>query len=308
MKKEYETFVEELRESLVAATGYQENRIYFKKKEDYPQTSGDRIFVECCVSENTREVCGLYAEDLYEEYLDGETMEAITNRVLIDLERMNKSGVLEKAKDLDDYEKVKSDLFIRLLNLENNREDLKGAIHRSLGDIALVLYMKMGSFEGILSSFKVREDMIDRWDMDSDEVFDNALLNTYFKSPPRIYRWERLIFEPDYSGDNFMNLLSDYHLKKDSTGNCLSTTERTNGAVAVFLPGVAERLGTLMGSGFYMVFTSIHEVMIHNDKEVEVENLRRILKDTVREATPEEDFLSFYIYHYDRETGRITWE
>ena len=70
-----------------------------------------------------------------------------------------------------------------------------------------------------------------------------------------------------------MNLLSDFILRKDSGGNCLSTTERTNGAVAVFLPGVAERLGKLLGSGFYMVFTSIHEVMIHRDSAVEVEEL-----------------------------------
>ena len=38
-----------------------------------------------------------------------------------------------------------------------------------------------------------------------------------------------------------MNLLCDYKLKKDVLGNCLSTTIRTNGAVAIFLPGVAVR-------------------------------------------------------------------
>lgn len=308
MEKNYKGFVEELRQALIEATGYQESRIYFKKEEDYPQTSGDRIFVECGVSGNAREVCGLYSKELYEEYLNGISMDSIVNRSILDLERMDRSGILEKAKDLDDYEKVKSDLFIRLLNLDKNKDDLKNAVYRSVGDIALVLYMKMGNYDGVISSFKVREDMIEGWNVDSEEVFDYALLNTYFMSPPRIYRWERLVFEPDYGGDNFMSLLSDYPIKKDSTGSCLSTTERTNGAVAVFLPGVAERLGVLMGSGYYMVFTSIHEVMIHNDQVVEAEELQRVLRDTVREATPEEDFLSFRIYHYDRETGIITWK
>ena len=55
-----------------------------------------------------------------------------------------------------------------------------------------------------------------------------------------------------------MNLLFDLSLKKDAIGNCLSTSVRTNGAVAVFLPGVAQRLGKLIGGSFYMVFTSIH--------------------------------------------------
>ena len=100
-----------------------------------------------------------------------------------------------------------------------------------------------------------------------------------------------------------MNLLCDYKLKKDVLGNCLSTTIRTNGAVAIFLPGVAERIGQLMGGGFYMVFTSIHEVMIHNADHSYPEDLENVLRETLREATPEEDFLTDKIYRYCRETG-----
>lgn len=308
MEKQYEAFVEKLRRALIIGTGYDESRVYFKRKDDYPQTNGDRIFVECGISENSREICGLYARELYENYLDGEPIEEIAGRTMTELNRMSDSGILEKVHDLDDYEKIKSDLFIRLLNFDKNKDDLKHAIYRKIGDIALVLYIRMGNFDGIVSSFKIRCDMLERWNMDSEEVFGKALLNTYYISPPRIFRWERLIFEPDYNGENFMNILSNFTLNKDARGNCLSTTERTNGAVAVFLPGVAERIGNLMGSGYYMVFTSIHEVMIHNDRAVDVEELRNVLKETVQEATPEEDFLSYYIYHYNRESGKFTWE
>lgn len=307
MEKDYEAFVEELRQALITATGYQESRIYFKKEEDYPQTEGDRIFVECGIDENAREVCGLYVHELYECHLNGTTIAAIVQRTLEDLERMKKSGILQKAKDLSDYEKIKADLFIRLLNLERNRKELKNSVYRVIGDIAMVLYMRMGHYDGVISSFKIRGDMLERWNRDREDIFDKALLNTYLMTPPRIFKWEKLIFDPDYTGENFMNILSDFPLKKDAMGNCLSTIERTNGAVAIFLPGVAERLGNLMGSGYYMVFTSIHEVMIHHDKEAKVEDLREVLKDTIREATPEEDFLTLNIYHYNRETGSFTW-
>ena len=33
------------------------------------------------------------------------------------------------------------------------------------------------------------------------------------------------------------------------------------------------------------------------------EDLRRVLEDTVRDTTPEEDFLTLNIYFYDRDTG-----
>ena len=76
---------------------------------------------------------------------------------------------------------------------------------------------------------------------------------------------------------------------------------------AVFLPGVAQRLSDLLDGGFYMVFTSIHEVMIHSEKTADPKDLKRVLADTVRDTTPDEDFLTYYVYHYNRETGRFTY-
>ena len=60
----------------------------------------------------------------------------------------------------------------------------------------------------------------------------------------------------------------------------------------VFLPGVAKRLADLMNADFYLVFTSIHEVMIHNVNISYPEDLEIVLRDTIQEATPEEDFLT----------------
>ena len=149
--------------------------------------------------------------------------------------------------------------------------------------------------------------MLQKWEKDEQTVFNDALLNTYFISPPRIYCWEKLIYNMSYEGENFMNLLFDLPLKKDTFGNCLSTSTRTNGAVAVFLPGVAQRLGYLLGGGFYMVFTSVHEVMIHSEENTDPRKLKEVLAETIEETTPEEDFLTYYVYHYDPETGQFSF-
>ena len=212
----------------------------------------------------------------------------------------------QRSRNLEDYDKIKEDLFIRLLNIEKNQVELEECIYRTIGDIALVLYARMGELNGSSASIKIKRHMLEKWEQEPKQVFEEALLNTYFISPPRIYCWEKLIFDPDYAGENFMNLLCDYKLKKDVLGNCLSTTIRTNGAVAIFLPGVAERIGQLMGGGFYMVFTSIHEVMIHNERSADPEELKKVLADTVNETTPPEDFLTYQIYHYDLETGAFS--
>lgn len=307
MEKSYENFVETLRQELLEVTDYEENMISFKRGDEYPQTSGDRLLLKLQYREGAHEVCALYVRELYEEYQKGWRIESIVQEVLRRLDAILKSECFQKTRNLEDYDKIKSDLFIRLLNVEKNKKDLQEAVYRTVGDIALVLYARMGELDGCSTSIKIKRNFLKKWGKDARTVFENALLNTYFISPPRIYCWEKLLCDSDYEGENFMNLLSDFEIGKDEVGNCLSTTIRSNGAVAIFLPGVADRIGSLMNGGFYMVFTSIHEVMIHCDKSADPEDLKKVLEETVKDSTPEKDFLTYYIYHYDPSTGEFTY-
>lgn len=303
MDNRYESFVETFRQKLIDATGYGEDRIFYKSREEYPPTSGDRLFVKQFEANGVTEVCALYVGDLYEEYRRGLGMDMIVKDVVKRLQGISRTDIIEKAKIISDYDKIKNYLFIRLINKNKYEADLRDSVYHTIGDIAMVLYVRMGEIEGYTSSMKVKQHMLEKWDMDRDEVFEAALLNTYFISPPRIYCWEKMLFDTHYEGENFMNLLSDYPIRRGAVGNCLSTVKRTNGAVAVFLPGVASRLADLMQGNLYLVFTSIHEVMIHNEKTADPEDLRHVLIDTIKETTPEEDVLTFHIYHYDRATG-----
>lgn len=97
----------------------------------------------------------------------------------------------------------------------------------------------------------------------------------------------------------------DYEMvmEKNSIGICLSTARRTNGAIAIFLPGVARRLAELLEGDYFIVFTSIHEVMIHSVERVYPEDLENVLRQTLQVATPKEDYLTSKIYRYSQETG-----
>ena len=197
-------------------------------------------------------------------------------------------------------------MFIRLINRKKYKRELSRAVYKVVGDVALVLYMKIGEQDGYTSSMKIRRECLERWQQDRDAVFEAALINTYFMASPRIYFWEKLMYNPEYDGECFMDLNRNFPLKRDKFGNCLSTVRRTNGAVAIFLPGVAARLARLLNTDFYMVFTSIHEVMIHNDRNVEPEDLKEVLQETIKSATPKEDYLTSRIYHYSRATHKFT--
>ena len=168
-----------------------------------------------------------------------------------------------------------------------------------------MLYMKISEDGGVVNSTKVMRRFVAGWGKNVVEVFKEAIYNTYRMSPPRIYEWKKLLYNPAYEGEEFME--KDINLKKDAVrGNCLSTVNKTNGAVAVFLPGVAKRLSQLLDGDLYLAFTSIHEVMVHNANLVTSEDLKEVLADTIQEATTEEEYLSSHIYHYSQKTGEFT--
>ena len=212
----------------------------------------------------------------------------------------------EVIKNLGDYESIRNRLTVKLRNYPSQMEDLEDGVFRHVGDIAQVLYVDCGEHQNVLSSFKVKTEMLKMWGMEASEVFDAALLNTYFLTPPRAYRWEKILMNPNYRGDNFMDLMSTDVLSIEEVGNCISTTKRTNGAVAAFLPGVLPRISALLDADLFLAFTSIHEVMVHAAGIVDPVNLREVLTSTIQECTPEEDFLSDNIYFYDKKEGRVT--
>ena len=62
----------------------------------------------------------------------------------------------------------------------------------------------------------------------------------------------------------------------------------------------------MLKSDFYMVFTSIHEVMIHSTKSrVDPSDLKNVLKSTIAEATQAQDYLTEKIYKYNRKTHKF---
>ena len=145
--------------------------------------------------------------------------------------------------------KRKRDFFIRLLNAEKYEDELKDAVYRILGDVALVLYMKVSEQDDCITSTKIRQSIVKKWNRDCDTVIKEALVNTYLMSPPRIYRWEQMIFDPEYEGENFMDLTGIHELKKDAMGNCLSTSKNDKWCSGCIFAGSGRKIGGTSGVG-----------------------------------------------------------
>nr|UWF95391.1 MAG: Protein of unknown function (DUF1444) [Bacteriophage sp.] len=299
MDKNYELFIEQLTNGIHNFADIPLENIEFTNKE------GDRLNITFAEHDDADEVCSVHVDELYTAYQDGAKLNAIINYISNDVLHAKNNNIYDKTKTLMNYDTAKNRLFVRLLNCDRNADVLKNVVHKTLGDIALTVCAIVDDNREDLISTKILKFMVKKWGKTETDIFNEALENTYRATPPRIYKLEEMIFNREYTGDSFMESCDEDVISKDGMGNCLSTTIKTNGAVAVFLPGVAEHLAELLNSDFYMAFTSIHEVMIHNAKKVDPEDLKSVLTDTIRETVPEEDYLTSRIYKYNRRTHKF---
>ena len=306
----YEMFVEELKNKISAAINVPIENMEFVKDGNKYAPTGDRLLIKLAKHEDAWEMCGVHVKELFEEFSKGTSFDSIVDSSVEDIKQMQKQSLYKEAKKIWDYETAKDSLFIRLLNYDDNSEELKDAIYKRIGDIAQVLYMKVSERDGNVMSTKILKSVLEKWQANSDllsedYIFEEALKNTERMSPPRIYRWEQMIFDPEYEGEEFMSPGTESAISKDFIGNCLSIPEKTNGAVAIFYPGVAERFANVLNSDLYLVFTSIHEVMVHRTNGVNAGDLSTILQDTLKEVTPKRDSLTKKIYKYKKDTHKF---
>lgn len=297
---EYREFVEELMVEIKEETGLKAE--FHEADEKMPQ---DSIWVYMSEDDGSSNIVRLFTAESYNWWTQRKTtFPALVRGVKKSVENFDNMCVPDKLKKLKDYEQVKENLFIRLINFEKNKTELEKAFYKRNGDIALTLYMKIADEDGTMTSLKVPLKCVERWDLEKEDVFMAALKNTASMMPPKVYDMMKMLLNPGYDGEDIDD--PNYVPFQDTMGNCLSTGQKTNGAVAIFYPGVARLFCDKINTdGLYLVFTSIHEVMVHNARMIEPEDLASVLNDTIKEVTPKEDVLTDHVYYYNAETDRI---
>ncbi|MBR1685534.1 MAG: hypothetical protein IJ708_10410 [Clostridia bacterium] len=156
------------------------------------------------------------------------------------------------------YEKIRPHLIIRPLNFQLHQQELKGCVYRAVGDFVLCLYHLISDENQMLITSKIKREEIREWGMENREakIIDDAIENTARIYPACVY---------DSRKGKEADFLSGEFTEKDITimGQLLlSTFKTTNGAAAIFYPGVMQKMRKIIGGDFQVVFMNINDVMI----------------------------------------------
>lgn len=243
----------------------------------------------------------IYMEGYYAAYSEKGDMELIVKDIICTYEK-NRSHDFQPDLIRDREQALDSVLF-RLVNTEKNKRLLKGVPHNDLHGMGLtmVFYLLLQTGENCRSaSVLVTDRLMEMWDSSETELLEHARRNTPLKM--------------EYSVCSMQSILGGYPETKAGKENCLQQiyvlTNRNAlyGAGCIMYDGLLEKLADDMESGFYILPSSIHEVIlcrasVYNQAEAAV--LKEMVTEINRTELLEEEILMDAVYYFDRETKEL---
>ncbi len=202
------------------------------------------------------------------------------------------------------YEQSRDRHILRPINYFHGREELENCIYRRFGDIAIVLYLLIHETAGDCMTMKLNRGMTEHWGIPDRALWNNALLNTRVRMAPRLFHGDEVrdgagkkrgIFMPEDGAVCVeMNVEDAWECIR---GYRLTTTRWLNGAIALFYPGVKERLAEMIGGDYFVGFTSIHEAVIHPVQYKILGEMRAAIQH-INAVFDEKEMLTNRIYRY----------
>lgn len=251
---------------------------------------------------------GATTASMYRAYNAGGSVRQIAEEIVRTKNGCKVIKGMEKISMLEDYERVKDDLYVHVVCTEKRIIMMKWGIYKRIGDIMLGVYLRINEGGGKLCTMQIDSTYLDKWKLPKEAVIEQAMNNTMRIATPRFYDGIQLLLA-GITGKCDGTPIKEFHPTADERryGCFLSTDKKTNGATAVFYPGVARQICEVYGTNaIYIVLTSIHEVAIHDCRYVEdLEMLSKSLEATIEESTPGDEVASRHIFQYELETDKI---
>ena len=198
----------------------------------------------------------------------------------------------------EDYGKLASGIRLRLVNYEMNRDMLKDVPHRRFLDLAGILYYDVRDPLFSNASVLIQNSFTEMWGVSPDELFETAERNMLLFEPAEIWPMGRMLSELRGMPDE--NTLPEFPLY------VLTNKSRMFGAACMMYPGVFRQAAPVIKGDFFVLPSSIHEVLLLSPENVfDGEGLRRLVREINEDQVEPYEVLSNNVYYYDSEKGEI---
>ena len=210
------------------------------------------------------------------------------------------------------YEEAKWRILPRFICPRRNRKLLAEVPHMYWLDLAVVFYLLVGREAGTMTTLLLRQSHLEEWKVQTKDFQNLAFLNAAFLLPARCTAMGQVL--KDLEGESRRRPQRGSRekesfpafLDEEESLYVLTNPMRNLGAACIAYPGMLGRLGKLFGEDYYVLPSSIHEVLlVPASKSPGKEALGRMIREINGSQVRPQEVLGGHAYYYDRLEGKL---
>jgi hypothetical protein len=238
----------------------------------------------------------IYMDYYYSLYSQGTPLDAVISEIAVEYESSRK-----RLNDYEDIcftpEEMKDNVYMVLVNYEKNKETLKKCPYLPFLDLAVMFRYVVSEENNCLASGLVRKLEQDLWGLTTEELYNRAVENTKKKWPVTLMKLT----------DKLKEIKPD-EMVPECNLYVMTNSTNSNGSIYMTDRDVLDDFAEKMSSNFYIIPSSVHEVILYPDDEMlSKEQLQEMVSEVNRYVLSDVEYLSDSVYYYDRDKKVITY-
>lgn len=252
----------------------------------------------------------IYLELFGEAYEAGSPITTVAKMI----QQFYRKGKVEGSVDVGffrDFKAVKDRICYRLINRAENRSLLEDIPYIEFLDLAVCFYYAYDSSELGDVSILIYNSHVEMWGTCIADLLELAKKNT-----PRLFPWKyaglgeildgntRLAQEGQHGGESLDGLEGEpfgYIPMK-----VLTNSKKSYGAISILYPGVLKEIAKMAGTDFYIIPSSVHEVLtLPYDGLLSEGAVKAMISEINDTQVAPEEVLSNSLYRYIAEENDV---
>lgn len=241
----------------------------------------------------------IYLEEYYEQFLSGNSIENIVESIL-EVYHEVKFEHEWQVHTIKDFETIQSKFVFKLIHAQKNEALLRTLPHIPYRDLAIIFYILFDVDETGTATIPITHELLELWQTTQEKVYQIAKKNIA-NLLPATFKPMRVVIE---------ELTGASYVFDDEDGEImfvLTNSIRNFGAACILYSGILDQIGGLFGENFYLLPSSIHEViLIPESKSPPLDVLNEMVVEINETQLSVEEVLSDHAYYYDCAKQQLT--
>lgn len=288
----YEQFLHYVKEHIAdEITNGHDCRIFIKK-----MNKNNGLYVESLhiYREGSRVSPSIELNPFYERYMDGESEKELL-REIADLYEKNADCGFVLPVSIKDFSSIADRIIMRVVNYDRNQATLQECPHIKILDLAITFRWLAYHDEIGVSTALITNRELGVWERKVEQLYELGMENTPNFFPARVRTMREVLKDYIDIGEEGVEVY------------ILTNHMGIHGAVCMLYEPILEKFGRQIGKDFFILPSSIHEVILVPVMEyLKKEDLYQLVRQANDSIVSADEVLSDSVYLYERQKHQIS--